>query len=65
MWDLTIHPLEDPESLLAQRPVSGSDTICNDPSPPLVDIVHFGPLCIAINLAVFKHVYYGEVSTPL
>ena len=27
---------------LAHRPVSGSDTICNDPDPPLADIVFFG-----------------------
>ena len=49
-----IHPLWDPTSFLAHRlvstplrrtakrlthrPVSGFDTICNDPDPPLVDI---------------------------
>ena len=27
---------------LTHRPVSGSDTICNDSDPPLVDIVLFG-----------------------
>ena len=53
-----IHPLWGPASLLAHslvstplrrtakrlahRPVSGSDTICNGPDPPLVDIVLFG-----------------------
>ena len=29
-------------SLLAHRPMSGSDTICNSPNPPLADFVLFG-----------------------
>ena len=34
-------PLWDSTSSLARCPVSGFDTICNDPSPPLVDIILF------------------------
>ena len=65
MWDLAIHFLQGPTSLLAHRlvdtplwgsasslahrPVSGFDTICNGPSPRLEDIVLFGLL-----LKVFK-----------
>ena len=33
--NLTIHPPWRPASSLIHRPVSGSDTICNSPSPPL------------------------------
>ena len=40
----------------AHRPVSGSGTICNSQSPPLADIVYFGPLRIAVNLTVLKRV---------
>ena len=49
MWDLTVHPFQDPTSSLAHRPVSGSDTIHNSPSPPLANIVLFG-----LPLKVFK-----------
>ena len=48
IWDLTIYlssgpsVLSGPMSLMTHRPVSGSDTICNGPSPPLADIVLFG-----------------------
>ena len=42
MWDLLIHPRRGLASSLAHRPVSGSDTIYNSSSPPLVDIVLFG-----------------------
>ena len=35
-------PLRGTARKLAHRPVSGSDTICNDPDPPLADIVLFG-----------------------
>ena len=31
-----------PTSSLAYRPMSGSDTICNSPSPPIANIVIFG-----------------------
>ena len=50
MWDLTIHSLSGPNVLvgtppgvhpLVHRPVSDSDIICNDPSPPLTDIILF------------------------
>ena len=46
-----------PTSSLTHRPMSGSDIIYNNPSPPLVVIVLFGPLCIAISLTVLKRVY--------
>ena len=36
-----VHPLQGSTSLLAHRPVFGSDTICNSPRPPLTDIVLF------------------------
>ena len=41
MWDLTIHPSWRSASSLAHHPVSGSDTICNNSSSPLADIVRF------------------------
>ena len=65
MWDLTIHPTWGPTSLLAHRTRTDSDTICNNPSPPLVNTVCFGLLCIVVSLMVIKHVYKREVSTPL
>ena len=37
-----VTPFQGTSSSLAHRPVSGSDTICNDPSPPLADIVLYG-----------------------
>ena len=71
MWDPPIHPLRSPASLLAHclvstlllssasllvhRPMSGSDTICNSPSPPLADIDHFG-----LSLKVFKTLLLGR-----
>ena len=48
MWDLAIHPLEGPTSLLAHL---GSDTICNSSSPPLANIVLFG-----LSLKVLKRI---------
>ena len=33
------------------------DHFCNSLRQRLVDIVRFGPLCIAINLTVLKRVY--------
>ena len=41
IWDLTIHPLENPASSLAHLPVSSSDIICNSSSPPLANIFLF------------------------
>ena len=35
-------PLRGTARRLAHRPVSDSDTICNNPGPPLADIVLFG-----------------------
>ena len=37
-----VYPLRRTARRLAHRPVSGSDTICNDSDPPLADIVLFG-----------------------
>ena len=39
---LRVYPLQGTASSLAHCPVSGSETICNGPSPPLADIVLFG-----------------------
>ena len=36
-----VYPLRGTARRLAHCPVSGSDTICNDPDPPLADIVLF------------------------
>ena len=52
-------------SSLAHQSVSGSDTICNSPNPPLVNIVRFCPLRIVINLTGLKCVYSGIVCSPL
>ena len=35
-------PIRGTTRRLTHRPVSGSDTICNNPCPPLADIVLFG-----------------------
>ena len=43
-------PLRGTARRLTHRPVSGSNTICNDPDPPLADIVLFG-------LSLLKRVY--------
>ena len=72
MWDLTIHPLPGPAFSLRHRLVSGSDTICNHPSPSLADIVRFDSLRIAISLTIFKtrmlgrgfHILIRNVSFP-
>ena len=52
-------------SSLAYHSVSDFDTICNRPSSLLADIVRFGPVRIVVSLTVLKHVYHGDVSTPL
>ena len=64
MQDLTTYLLWGPTSSLTHCPVSGSDTICNNPSPLLAYIVCFGPLRIAVSLTVSKCVYWRKVSTP-
>ena len=58
MWDLTIH-LPWGSSVLAGTPpdIWLPNTICNSPSPPLADIVRFGPLRIVVNFTVTKLVY--------
>ena len=48
-------PLRASVSLLTHRSVSGSDTICNNSSPPLADIVLFG-----LPLKVFKTCQFGR-----
>ena len=40
-WDLTIHSLEGLTFSLTHYSISTFNTICNDPSPPLTDIVLF------------------------
>ena len=50
-----IHPLQSLVSSLAHRPVSGSDTICNNPSPPLANIVFF-----RLSLKAFKTCMLGR-----
>ena len=42
VWDLTMHPIVCPAILLAHLSMTGSNTICNKPSPPLSDIVYLG-----------------------
>ena len=42
---------------LAHRPMSGSNTICNDPNPPLADIVLFG---LPLSSFPFKTCLLGE-----
>ena len=37
-----VHPLWGSTSLLAHLPMSNSDTICNNPNPPVVDSILFG-----------------------
>ena len=37
-----VYPLRGIARRLAHRPVSSSDTICNDPNSPLADIILFG-----------------------
>ena len=51
-----VHLLQSSAFSLAHRPVSSFDTICNNPSSPLANIVRFGPLRTAISLVVLKHV---------
>ena len=41
-------------SLLAHRLVSSSDIICNGSSPPLTNIVCFGPLRIVVSLMILN-----------
>ena len=57
MWDLTIHPLGGLVSSLAHSPMSGSDTICNSPSPPLADIVLFRFSLLGFPSKFLEHVY--------
>ena len=38
--------------------VNGSNTICNSPSPPLIDIIRFGSLRITISLMVIDIVRF-------
>ena len=52
-------PLEGPMSSLTHYLVPSFDTICNSPSPLLVDIVCFDPLHITVNLTVLKRIVRG------
>ena len=59
-WDLTIHP-QPPwrPRVFAETSPSNSNTICDCDSLnlPLVDIVRFDTLCIAVSLTILKCVY--------
>ena len=50
-------PLGGLASSLTHRPVSGFNTICNSPNPPLANVVRFDPLRIAVSLTVLKRIY--------
>ena len=81
MWDSPIHPFQGIASLLAHhlmstplrgstsslahRPMSGIDTICNGPNPPLTDVVLFGLSLSGFPSSILKRVCWREVSTPL
>ena len=54
MWDHTIHLSWGPISSLTHRSVSRSDTICNNQSSLLTNIVHFDPLRILVSLTILK-----------
>ena len=72
-WDLTIHPFPGPSVLagtplcihpllgsassLAHRPVTGSHTNCNSPSPRIANIVLFGLFLLDFHPKFSKHVY--------
>ena len=56
MGSHNLHPLGGPMSSLAHRSVSRSSTICNNSSPPLTDIVRFGPLRIVISLTIINRI---------
>ena len=76
MRDPPIHPPLDPASLLvhhlvstpflgsasslAHRLVSGSDTICNGPSPPLANVVLFGVFLSSFLSMILKHCLLGK-----
>ena len=59
-----VRPLRDSTSSLAYRPVSGSDIICNCPSPPLVDIVLFGLSHPSFRSKFLKHVCWERFPHP-
>ena len=55
------YPLpQGPTSSLAHRPVSCSDTICNDPFPPLTNIVCFSPIMYRRPLHGFETCLLGR-----
>ena len=49
-----VYPLRGTASLLTHCPVFGSDTICDDPGPPLADIILLGLSLAGFPLKVFK-----------
>ena len=71
LWDLVVsltHCLVSTSfrgsaSLLTYCPVSGSDTICNSSSLPIIDIILFG--LFGISLKVFKTRLLGRVFHTL
>jgi len=60
MWDLTIYLPWGPTSSLVHYSIPGSDTICNNSSPQLVNIVRFGPLRNAVSFTVLKRPLLGR-----
>ena len=63
MWDLTIHPLGGLASSLTHRSVTGSDTICNSPSPPLANIVLFGLSLLGFKSCLRRRGFHTENSS--
>ena len=54
-----VHLPQGSASSLAHCPMSGSDTICNGPSPPLADIILFG-LSLSGFSSSFENAYARE-----
>ena len=55
-----VHPLRGSASLLAHRPVSGSNVICYNSSPPLADMVLFGFFLSGFSFKDFKTRVLGK-----
>ena len=55
-----IYPLWGTTFSLEHSPVSDSDTICNDPDPPLANIVLFRLFPSSFPLRLLKRVCWGE-----
>ena len=64
IWDLTIHPLEGPASSLVHCQGSDFDTICNNPSSLLTDVVCYDSLGIAVRLMILQRDYRERLPHP-